>query len=117
LPALQLNDWLYIDLQWAGSFPPDGVSFPNAIIPVGEFHPQVAIEHKGEDGLTRLFPVAARFEVSLGTDVGATVRLEGDGTGTVLSKLNADGTMTEHEFKSQGTPGIGAVVVPAGSVG
>ncbi|MCB0878475.1 MAG: hypothetical protein KDC46_05790 [Thermoleophilia bacterium] len=116
IPTLQLNDWVYVDLTWTGGFPQGGMSYPAAQIPVGDFHPQIAIPVTTDDGQAALGPVAARYDVELGADNGAVVRLERDDLGGVESKPNADGTMTMHEFKSYGTSRIDALLAPPGTV-
>ena len=112
LPVLQLNDWVYIDITWTGAFAKGGLSFPRAQVPVGDFHPQIAMPVITDTGLAGLAPVAARYDVLLGTDVGATVQLEAADLSGVAHQPSPDGTMTMHEFKSYGTARIDAVVIP-----
>lgn len=116
IPVLQLNDWVYVDITWTGGFAPGGLSFPAAQVPVGDFHPQIAIEMTTEDGMAALGPVPARYDVELGSDLGAVVRLERDELAGIESKPNADGSMTMHEFKSYGSARIDALLAPPGTV-
>lgn len=117
IPLLKLGDWIYIDLTWSGSFPINGAAFSGAQIPLGDFHPQIAIDVPQDDGRQAIFPVAARYEVTLGSDVGASVRLDDGGTyGKVITRLSDDGQMSEHEFKSYGKPHIQALLAAPGAV-
>lgn len=115
IPLLQLNDWVYIDLTWTGGFAQGGASFAGAQVPVGDFHPQIAVPIVTETGQQALGPVPARYDVELGTDMGAVVRLESDELAGIESRPNGDGTMMMHEFKSYGSARIGAIVAPPGS--
>jgi hypothetical protein len=112
LPVLQLNDWVYIDITWTGAFAKGGLSFPRAQVPVGEFHPQIAMPVTADNGQPALAPVAARYDVLLGSDLGATVQVEGNDLAGVSRQPSPDGSMTMHEFKSYGTARIDAVVIP-----
>lgn len=116
IPLLQLNDWVYVDLTWTGGFAQGGLSFPGAQVPVGDFHPQIAIPITTDTGQQALGPVASRYDVELGSDVGAVVRLENAESGGVESRPNPDGTMTMHEFKCYGTARIDALLAPAGTM-
>ncbi|MCW2956370.1 MAG: hypothetical protein JWO69_1239 [Thermoleophilia bacterium] len=117
LPVLQLNDWLYIDVTWTGGFAQGGLSHPGAQIPVGDFHPQIAAEVTTDTGLPGLAPVAARYDVELGSDLGAVVRFDATAMPIeVASRANPDGTMTMHEFKSYGSSRIDALLAPPGSL-
>ncbi|MBC7462291.1 MAG: hypothetical protein H7287_13095 [Thermoleophilia bacterium] len=115
IPVLNLNDWVYIDFTWTGGFAKGGTSFPQARVPLGDFHPQIAVPVTTDNGQAALAPVTARYDVELGTDLGATVQLDG-AAGPDLAGIarqpSADGAMTMHEFKSYGTPRIDAVVIP-----
>lgn len=116
LPLLNMGDWVYIDFTWTGGFAQGGSSFPGAQVPVGDFHPQIAVPVTTDNGQPALAPVPSRYDVELGTDLGATVRLDGAATeGENPPKPSEDGTMTMHEFKSYGSARIEAVVVPAGA--
>jgi hypothetical protein len=116
IPVLQLNDWVYVDLTWTGGFAQGGMSYPGAQVPVGDFHPQIAVPVTTETGQQALGPVAARYDVELGSDIGAVVRLENAELGGVESRPNADGTMTMHEFKCYGSARIDALLAPPGTV-
>lgn len=116
IPVLQLNDWVYVDLTWTGGFAQGGVSFPGARVPVGEFHPQIAGQVTTDDGHAALAPIPARYDVELGTDVGAIVRLEDGEHGGVESHLGPDGAMMMHDFKCHGSARINAVVAPPGTL-
>ena len=115
IPTLNLNDWVYVDLTWTGGFAQGGLSHPGAQIPVGDFHPQIAVEVTTDTGLPGLAPVAARYDVELGTDLGANIRFE-HGDIQVNTRPNPEGTMTMHEFKNYGTARIEALVTPPGTV-
>jgi hypothetical protein len=115
VPLLRLNDWIYIDLTWDGSFPAMGAAFAGGQVPLGEFHPQVAVDSQLDDGRHALAPIAARYDVTLGTDVGAIVMGEGL-AGDVLTRPDASGEMSEHEFKSYGKAAIQARLAPPGAV-
>ncbi|MCW2950638.1 MAG: hypothetical protein JWN41_1651 [Thermoleophilia bacterium] len=112
IPVLQLNDWVYIDFTWTGAFAKGGLSFPNGRVPLGEFHPQIAVAVTTDNGRAALAPVSARYDVELGTDVGATVQLESVDLAGISHQPSADGAMTMHEFKSYGSPRIEAHVIP-----
>ena len=116
VPLLKLNDWIYIDLTWTGGFPPGGMAFQGGQVPLGNFHPQVAVRVPQEDGRKGLFPIPSRYDVELGSDPGAVVRLESEGFGKVVSRSGDDGKMTMHEFKSYGKPQIQAVLAPPGAI-
>lgn len=116
LPVLQLNDWVYIDITWTGGFAKGGMSYPGAQVPVGDFHPQIAVVTTTETGQAALGPVPSRYDVELGSDIGAVVRLENTDLGTPESRPNPEGTMTMHEFKCYGTARIDAVLAPPGTV-
>jgi hypothetical protein len=116
IPVLQLNDWVYVDVTWTGGFAQGGMSYPGAQVPVGDFHPQIAIPITTDTGQAALGPVAARYDVELGSDIGAVVRLETEDLGGVHSTPNPDGSMTMHEFKSYGTSRIQAVLAPPGTI-
>jgi len=116
IPLLQLNDWVYIDLTWTGGFAQGGMSFPGAQVPVGEFHPQIAVPIITDTGQQALGPVPARYDVELGADNGALVRLENMELGGVESRPNADGSMTMHDFKCYGSARIDAMLLPPGSI-
>lgn len=117
LPVLQLNDWMYLDITWTGGFAQGGASFLGGQVPVGDFHPQIAVPVVTDTGQQALAPLQARYDVELGTDVGAVVRL--DGTipehGAMESKPSEDGAMTMHEFKNYGSPRIEATIAPPGA--
>jgi hypothetical protein len=119
LSPLWLNEWMYIDITWTGAFAPGGESFPGGQVPIGDFHPQIAIPAMSDTGQPGLAPLTSRYDVELGTDLGATVRLEEAAaeSGAPISKPSEDGTMTMHEFKSYGSSRIEAFVVPPGAVG
>ena len=116
IPVLQLNDWVYVDLTWTGGFAQGGTSYPGAQVPVGDFHPQIAIQLITETGQQALGPLPSRYDVELGSDQGAIVRLEQAELGGVESRPNADGSMTMHEFKCYGTSRIDALLAPPGSM-
>lgn len=116
IPLLQLNDWVYIDLTWTGGFAQGGLSYPGAQVPVGDFHPQIAVQVTTDTGQQALAPVAARYDVELGTDNGAVVRLEGSEHSGIAEHPSPDGTMTMHEFKCYGTARIDAIVAPPGTI-
>lgn len=117
IPVLKPEEWIYIDLTWTGAFPEGGTAFPGGQIPLGEFHPQLATEITREDGRTGLGPVPARYEVELGSDAGAVVRLDSEEHGRVVSRLSEDGDVTVHEFKSYGKAHIQAFLAPPGAIG
>jgi hypothetical protein len=112
IPPLQLNDWIYIDFTWTGGFAKGGLSFPNGRVPLGEFHPQIAVEVTTDNGMRAVAPVSARYDVELGTDLGATVQMDGPDLAGIARQPSADGTMTMHEFKSYGSPRIDAHLIP-----
>ncbi len=116
IPVLQLNDWVYIDLTWTGGFAQGGMSYPGAQVPVGDFHPQIAAQVTTETGQQALAPVAARYDVELGSDIGAVVRLETEGQSGVATRPSPDGAMSMHEFKCYGSARIDAIVAPPGTV-
>ncbi len=116
IPVLQLNDWVYIDITWTGGFAQGGMSYPGAQVPVGDFHPQIAVQVTTETGQMALGPVPSRYDVELGSDLGAVVRLEHAELGGVESRPGPDGTMTMHEFKCYGTARIDALLAPPGTV-
>jgi hypothetical protein len=116
IPVLKMNDWLYIDLTWTGGFNPGGAQFPGGQINVGDFHPQLAVDVRLDDGRTGIGQIAARYEVELGSDLNARVRLESEEHGRVATRTNEDGTMTMHEFKSYGKPYIQAYLAPPGAI-
>ena len=116
IPVLQLNDWVYVDLTWTGGFAQGGLSYPGAQVPVGDFHPQIAVPVITETGQQALGPVPARYDVELGSDLGAVVRLENVEFGGASSKPSADGTMTMHEFKCYGSARIDALLAPPGTI-
>jgi hypothetical protein len=115
IPMLGLNDWIYIDITWTGSFPSGGTVFQGGQIPLGDFHPQLAIDIQQDDGRIAVGPVPARYEVELGSDLGAVVRLDGDTPGGVVSRASDDGKMTMHDFKSYGSSRIDALLMPPGA--
>jgi hypothetical protein len=115
IPVLQLNDWVYVDLTWTGGFAQGGMSYPGAQVPVGDFHPQIAVQVTTETGQLALGPVPSRYDVELGSDLGAVVRLENAELGGVESRPGPDGTMTMHEFKCYGTARIDALLAPPGT--
>ncbi|MCW2923644.1 MAG: hypothetical protein JWM98_1048 [Thermoleophilia bacterium] len=117
IPVLQLNDWVYIDLTWTGGFAQGGLSYPGAQVPVGDFHPQIAAQVTTDNGQQALAPVAARYDVELGTDHGAIVRLDAGEHSSTESHPSPDGTMTMHEFKCYGSARIDATVAPPGAIG
>jgi hypothetical protein len=116
IPLLQLNDWVYIDITWAGGFAQGGLSYPAAQVPVGDFHPQIAVPVVTDTGQQALGPVPARYDVELGSDLGAVVRLENAELGGVETKPNPDGTMSMHEFKCYGSARIDALLSPPGTI-
>ncbi len=116
IPVLKMNDWLYIDLTWTGAFPAGGMSFIGGQVPLGEFHPQLAIETLANDGTRGLALVAARYDVEVGSDPGARVMLEGDADGRVEMRASEDGKMTMHDFKSYGKAAIQAKLAPPGAI-
>ena len=116
IPVLQLNDWVYVDVTWTGAFAPGGTSFPGARIPLGDFHPQVAVETITDTGQPALAPVSSRYDVELGSDLGAVVVLEHAEHAKVLSRPSEDASMTMHEFKCYGTSRIDAALAPAGTI-
>ena len=117
IPVLRPNDWLYIDLTWTGGFQPGGTVYAGGQVPVGEYHPQVATEVQRSDGQTGIAPSRrARYEVELGTDLGATVRLETEDSGRVVTRPGDDPEMSIHEFKSFGKAHIQALLAPPGAV-
>lgn len=114
VPLLRAGDWLYVDLTWDGGFPEKGAAWPRGGVPLGDFHPQVAVD-ASSDGRVALAPVAARYDVTLGTDAGATVRLAGEGSGKVVSHVAPDGQTAEHDFRSYGGSSIQAIVFAPGA--
>ncbi len=116
IPVLQLNDWVYVDLTWTGGFAQGGTSYPGAQVPLGDFHPQIAVQVTTETGQLALGPVPSRYDVELGSDAGAVVRLENTDMGTPESRPSPDGAMTMHEFKCYGTARIDAVLAPPGTI-
>jgi hypothetical protein len=116
IPLLQLNDWVYIDITWTGGFAQGGLSYPAAQVPVGDFHPQIAVPVVTDTGQQALGPVPARYDVELGSDLGAVVRLENAELGGVETKPNPDGTMSMHEFKCYGSARIDALLSPPGTI-
>lgn len=114
VPLLKMNDWLYIDLTWDGQFQPGGGAWPGGAVPLGKFHPQVAVDVTLEGSRKALAPVPARYDVTLGADPGASVRLEGEGS--VVSRISDDGRTSEHEFRSYGSAQIMAHLLSPGSV-
>lgn len=116
IPVLQLNDWVYVDITWTGGFAQGGMSYPGAQVPLGDFHPQIAVPVTTDTGQQALAPVSARYDVELGSDVGAVVRLENTDQGGVLTRPSADGAMSMHEFKCYGAPRIDALLAPPGAV-
>ncbi|MCW2927553.1 MAG: hypothetical protein JWM86_1521, partial [Thermoleophilia bacterium] len=108
IPILQLNDWVYVDVTWTGAIAPGGLSYPGAQVPVGDFHPQIAAQVTTDNGQQALAPVAARYDVELGTDHGAIVRLDSGEHSSTESRPSPDGTMTMHEFKCYGSARIDA---------
>jgi hypothetical protein len=116
VPVLRMNDWLYVDLTWDGSFPAMGASFPGGRVPLGEYHPQVAVDTQLSDGRHSLAPIPARYDVTLGSDVGARVQMEDAGAGTPVTRSEPGGEMSEHEFKSYGKAAIQAHLLPPGAV-
>lgn len=116
VPILKLNDWIYIDLTWTGAFPAGGMSFLGGQVPLGEFHPQLAVDVTQQDGTHGLALVGARYEVELGSDPGARVVLDSEEHGRVAMHPSEDGRMTMHEFKSYGSPHIQAKLAPPGAV-
>jgi hypothetical protein len=114
IPLLRLNDWLYIDLQWDGSFPENGGGWPAGAIPMGAFHPQVSVD-KSDKGQKRLYPIPARYDVTVGTDPSATIRMEMEG-GFTTRQTETPG-IVEHHFNSYGNSKIMASVLAPGSVG
>jgi hypothetical protein len=117
IPILNMNDWLYIDLTWTGAFPSGGVNYVGGQVPLGAFHPQLAIESVGPDGTRGLSLVGARYEVEVGSDLGARVMLDGSDSDTqVHSRTSDDGKMTMHEFKSYGKAAIQARLAPPGAM-
>lgn len=117
MPPLWLNEWLYLDITWTGGFAAGGESFPGGQVPVGEFHPQIAVPTTSESGAPALAPVASRYDVELGTDVGCMVRLEATAaeSGAPVIKPGEDGSMTMHEFKCYGSSRIEAFIAPPGA--
>jgi hypothetical protein len=69
-----------------------------------------------DTGQQALAPVAARYDVHIGSDVGATVRLEHGEHGGVSTQPSPDGTMSLHEFKHHGSARIDAHLVPPGAL-
>jgi hypothetical protein len=116
IPVLQLNDWVYIDITWTGGFAQGGLSYPAAQVPVGDFHPQIAVPVVTDTGQQALGPVPARYDVELGSDLGAHVRMENAELGGVETKPNPDGTMSMHEFKCYGSARIDALLSPPGTI-
>jgi hypothetical protein len=116
IPLLQLNDWVYVDLTWTGGFAQGGMSYPGAQVPIGDFHPQISVPVTTDTGQQALAPVAARYDVELGSDLGAVVRLETEGQSGVGSRPSPDGSMTMHEFKCYGTARIDALLAPPGTI-
>lgn len=116
IPLLRMNDWVYIDLTWTGAFPQGGTAFPGGQVPLGEFHPQLAVEVHLDDGRTALAPVAARYEVELHSDPGAVLRQETEEHGRAVARASEDGEVTIHEFKSYGKAHIQASLAPPGAI-
>jgi hypothetical protein len=116
IPVLQLNDWVYIDVTWTGGFAQGGLSYPGAQVPVGDFHPQIAVPVVTDTGQQALGPVPARYDVELGSDLGSVVRLENAELGGVETKPNPDRTMSMHEFKCYGSARIDALLTPPGAI-
>lgn len=113
IPLLKVNDWLYVDLTWDGSFPENGNGFAGGTIPLGMFHPQAAVDVEVE-GRRGLYAIPARYHVTLSSDPGAVVRLETEGS--VVTREAPDGTSTEHDFRSYGKPSILASLAPPGTL-
>lgn len=111
IPLLRLNDWIYVDLTWDGSFPVGGASFQNGVVPLGKFHPQLAVDID-RNGQAALFPIPARYDVTLGTDPGAKVIMYAEGSPVT----NDDGQAAEHTFRSYGKPDIQAGLAAPGTV-
>jgi hypothetical protein len=117
IPLMRLNDWIYLDIAWTGGFPTGGMSFAGAQIPLGEFHPQLAIE-AFQDGRVVTALVSARYEVEVESDPGARVLVEGDDSGRgVQTEAAQDGRTLIHKFQANGRAAIHAKLAPAGSVG
>ena len=116
IPVLQLNDWVYVDLTWTGGFAEGGMSYPGAQVPIGDFHPQIAVQVTTDTGQQALAPLPARYDVELGSDAGAVVRLENPEQGGVESTPSPDGTMSMHVFKVYGSSRIEALLAPPGTV-
>ncbi len=108
LPVLRHNDWMYIDLTWDGGFPQGGSAWPGGAVPVGQFHPQVAAEVETEHGQKALAPLSSRYEVTLGVEPGAQVRVEGEAE--PASHPSPDGQLVQYEFRSYGSAAVKAVV-------
>jgi hypothetical protein len=92
------------------------MSYPGAQVPVGDFHPQIAAQVTTDTGQQALAAAPARYDVELGTDVGAVVRLEHAELAGIASRPNPDGSMTMHEFKCYGSARIDAIVAPPGTL-
>lgn len=116
IPVLQLNDWVYVDLTWTGGFAQGGMSYPGAQVPVGDFHPQIAAQVTTDTGQPALAPVPARYDVELGSDLGAVVRMENAEHGGVATRPSPDGAMSMHEFKCYGAARIDALLAPPGTL-
>lgn len=116
IPVLGLNDWVYIDVTWTGAMAPGGASYVGGQVPLGDFHPQIAVPVVTDTGQPGFALASARYDVELGSDLGATVRLEHDDLAGIAFRTSDDGTMTMHEFKVYGSPRIDAVLLPPGTV-
>jgi len=116
VPVLKLNDWIYLDLTWTGAFPLGGMNFMGAQVPLGEFHPQLAVEVDTDSGRRGLALVQARYDCEIGSDPGARIMLDSDEHGSVLTRASEDGHQTLHKFASYGRPQIQARLAPPGAV-